>query len=199
MNKSIQSHLTVRHPALADAPAVTGLINMCAMLHTGALQMTVDDLLAIWTAPDFDLAADAWLLLAADGQLVGYAELWKSPQDEPQPYVWLHVVPGLDDAACRRALLCQAEARVRTSVGVTRQRLALRTAAVSFDGKARRSLAHEGFRLAARRWQMAAGHAGTGIPRVRDCVVCRTYVPGDEAWQLWRYDIFEKELRAEAV
>lgn len=199
MKSSTQPYLTVRHPVLADAPAVTGLINLCAMLYTGALQMTVDDLLAIWSAPDFEMAADAWLLETPGGRLVGYAELWQRPADEALPYVWLHVAPGVDTLAIAGALLRQAETRVRMLTAATRQRLTLRTATISFNGAARRLLAHEGFRLAAQRWQMAAGHNGTGESRVRDCVVCRTYVPGDEAWQLWRYDIFEKELLPEAV
>lgn len=191
-------HWTVRPPVLDDAPAVTGLMNLCAMLHTGSLQMTVDQLTTIWTAPGFDLNADAWLLLAPGDRLVGYAELWREPADEVLPYVWLHIHPGVEAVTVGAVLLRRAEARVRRLTGHTCGRLALRTATVSFDQAARRLLSHEGFRLAARRWQMATGHAGSSEPRVTDCVVCRAYVPGEEAWQMWRYDIFEKEILAEA-
>jgi hypothetical protein len=34
---------------------------------------------------------------------------------------------------------------------------------------------------------------------VIDCIVCRAYVPGNEAWTLYRYDIFEKDLRTGAA
>ncbi len=190
---------TIRPPVLEDAPAVTGLINLCAVLHTGSFQMTVEQLRGIWTSPGFDLNADAWLLFAEDGALAGYAELWCYPADEALPYVWLHIPPGPDAEAIGAALLRHAEARVRHLARVCRQRPALRSATVSFDRAAHRLLAHEGFRLAAQRWETSPAHGTALAPHVAGCIVCRAYIPVDAAWQAWRYDIFEKDLLAEAI
>ncbi|MBN2471945.1 MAG: hypothetical protein JXN59_14590, partial [Anaerolineae bacterium] len=136
-------------------------------------------------------------LCAADGRLLGYAELWCAPEDEALPYVWLHVPPGPEAELMGAALLRRAEARVRRLAGEPCRRLALRSAAVSFDRAAHRLLAHEGFHLAAQRWQTAGASEHERAPHVTGCVVCRSYIPGDAAWQAWRYDIFEKELLAE--
>ncbi len=198
-NQLLPGQYRLRAPALADAPAVTGLINLCAMVQTGGLHMTVRQVVDIWTAPGFDLGRDAWLVEAAPGHPVGYAELWEHPAGEALPYVWLHVAPGSDATAIGARLLQAAEARALQEAACATGRIALRTATVSFNQAARRLLACQGYHLAQRLWQSPAVEGHAAEPHVADCIVCRAYVPGADAPTLYRYDIFEKELRAEVA
>jgi hypothetical protein len=88
----LPGNLLLRRPTLEDAAAVTGLINVCAVLETGAPYMKVEQLLCIWQSPGFDLATDAWLVVERDGGYIGYAEIWLQ-QGAGVPYFWLNVLP----------------------------------------------------------------------------------------------------------
>ena len=67
-----------RPPVLADAQAVADLLNEAvASLVEGRLT-TGADIRRDWTAPDFNLAADAVVVEDADGRIVGSEEFWSS-------------------------------------------------------------------------------------------------------------------------
>ncbi len=63
----------IRRPEPADLDAVVDLLNACDVVETGAPDTTSRDLENDWMLDGFDLAADAWLAVDAEGRVVGYA------------------------------------------------------------------------------------------------------------------------------
>ncbi len=72
---TISKHLT-RPAMMDDAEAVVALLNACAIEDTGKPQFRVDELDTDWQRPGFSLETDTLLVLAPDGELVGYAVAW---------------------------------------------------------------------------------------------------------------------------
>ncbi|NPV65792.1 MAG: GNAT family N-acetyltransferase [Anaerolineae bacterium] len=191
-------HFVVRRPTLEDAAAVTGLINVCAVIETGSLAMTVDQLLQIWASPGFDLQTDAWMVFDPVGQLVGYAELWEQPPYEA-PYVWVHVHPDYVGRGIGIHLLSLAEGHVRQAArcDMAGRRVVLRVATICLNQTARRMLSEQGFRLTERFWRSGEGTQGAGRSGGPvDRIALRTFVPGEQGLAAYRYDIYEKELCA---
>jgi mycothiol synthase len=62
-----------RPPVPEDAPAVLGLIVACDIADLGVPDYTLEDLHDDWRRSDFDLTADARVVEAGDGRIVGYA------------------------------------------------------------------------------------------------------------------------------
>ncbi len=65
----------MRAATMDDAQAVTDLIVACDIEEFGRPEYGLEDLLAMWRRKNFDLARDAWVILANDGTVVGYADM----------------------------------------------------------------------------------------------------------------------------
>ncbi|MGH2728147.1 MAG: GNAT family N-acetyltransferase, partial [Actinomycetota bacterium] len=59
-----------------DIGAVVKLIADADQVDYGSVTYTEADVAGDWRRARFDLARDAWLALAADGTLAGYAYVW---------------------------------------------------------------------------------------------------------------------------
>jgi mycothiol synthase len=66
----------VRPPTMDDLQVVTDLIAARDIAEYGAPDFSLEDLRDEWEKPRFDLAADARLVVAPDGKVVGYEEVW---------------------------------------------------------------------------------------------------------------------------
>ena len=62
----------LRSPSVDELPSIMDLIAACDQADFGAADTTIDNLQAEWQRPGFDLATNAWLLIAPDGKLAGY-------------------------------------------------------------------------------------------------------------------------------
>jgi mycothiol synthase len=86
---------------MEDAPAVVDLMNAHDLAETGEQDSSLEDLVADWTIPRFDLTRDAWLVIGPDRRLVGYVWLWdKKPHVEIQADYYIHPTMrggGLDE------------------------------------------------------------------------------------------------------
>jgi mycothiol synthase len=67
--------MRVRPPVQADAQAVTDLVVAFDVDEFGAPDFELDDLLADWGSPGFDLERDAWVAETPEGALAAYALL----------------------------------------------------------------------------------------------------------------------------
>lgn len=63
---------TMRPPRREDAESVVALVNAADIALGADADETLADLLAEWDDPDHDLVNGAWLIEAADGQVVGF-------------------------------------------------------------------------------------------------------------------------------
>jgi len=99
---------TARPTTRDDHRAVTDLINLCAVADTGRPTEADGELLVDWSSPGFDLAANTCVVLAPDGRIVGYGEVWNVQEPRVLSWVWSHTHPdyrayGIDSYLLRRA------------------------------------------------------------------------------------------------
>jgi GNAT superfamily N-acetyltransferase len=70
----------VMRPAVSEeAGAVTLLLNACSLEQVGEIEWEEHELANDWQCPTWDLARDARVVVAPDGRLVGYADVWDQP------------------------------------------------------------------------------------------------------------------------
>jgi len=94
-----------------DRAAVAALMAAVDVDEYGVAETTEDDIAEAWARPRFDLAHDAWVVLAPDGTLAGYGDIW-----DPEPHVDFDLDPWVAVGHPRdieRTLLDIAERRAR--------------------------------------------------------------------------------------
>ena len=74
---------TIRLLTEEDAPLVSELYNVRAVVDGGQQDMTPERVAIEWQREDFDLQTDAWLVLAPDGRVAGYEEVMQEATDAP--------------------------------------------------------------------------------------------------------------------
>jgi mycothiol synthase len=67
---------TARHPMPEDFDAVFALTTRWSVAHHGAPDFNREELKTDWQGADFHLDTDAWVVVAPDGTLAGYADIW---------------------------------------------------------------------------------------------------------------------------
>ncbi|MBA3871980.1 MAG: GNAT family N-acetyltransferase [Anaerolineae bacterium] len=72
---ALKAGYRVRPCTLDDVEAIVALMNACAIKVIGVADETVEQVRADWQRPDFDQAASQQVVLAADGSIVGWAEV----------------------------------------------------------------------------------------------------------------------------
>src|SRR4051794_24799674 len=72
MKVQLPSGFTYRAPTQADAYAITELIRRVDVFDYGEPDYTLEDLQSEWRRSGFELARDAWMIIAPDGILSGY-------------------------------------------------------------------------------------------------------------------------------
>src|SRR5260221_9737936 len=78
---SLPAGLQLRAPERQELEAITALMNACDLADTGEEDTTADDLLVEWKRKDFDLAADARVVVTPTGAIIGYTDVWKRGTD----------------------------------------------------------------------------------------------------------------------
>ncbi|MCP4540756.1 MAG: GNAT family N-acetyltransferase [Chloroflexi bacterium] len=76
MLKTLPESFTSRSATMDDIDAVVALLNACAIEETGHPQFRADELRTDWQRPGFNLETDTLVVLAPDGEFVGYAVTW---------------------------------------------------------------------------------------------------------------------------
>jgi mycothiol synthase len=107
--------IIIRPPLLSDAAAVAELINTSSLSDLGQSTVTTNELLEQWGEPGFDLKADAWVAISAEGKVVGYEELFnRYGHFNLQGDGYVH--PHYQRYGIGTALLRKLEARARQHV-----------------------------------------------------------------------------------
>ncbi len=144
---TIPDGYAVREPRLDDVDAVVELLNACSLDLLGVRTRDADDQRADWQAPAFDPARDARVVLAPDGVIVGYADVW----DVDEPHVRIHslgrVHPDHRGQGIGDALLQWIELRAGESIALAPAgaRVCLCQSAPEQDVDAQQLLAGAGF------------------------------------------------------
>lgn len=95
----------LRRPESADAGEIVALQNACDVADVGRPDSTLEDLSAGWALPRFDRSRDAWVVVAEDRSIVGYAWIWdRDPHADFQADLYVHPnrrMAGIEDFLLR--------------------------------------------------------------------------------------------------
>jgi mycothiol synthase len=179
--EGLPSGFTLRRPTLDDLAAVTKLINLCEIDEYGTTETTEDDMRMRWQQPNFNLATDAWIVLAPDGQIVARASVGN--RQYIRIYAGADVHPAYRGRGIGTHLLRLTEERARKYVP-----LAPDGARVTFTGEAssvniagQKLLEKHGFTLIRNFWRMGIELEQTPpIAQWPAGVSVHTLVPGME-------------------
>ena len=154
MTNTLTEGYQVRRPTMDDVQAVSELINICDIAEYGEPDMTLDDLRTEWQAPSFDLDNDAWMVFAAGGQLVGYAEMGQ--RQHAKIYAFVRVLPAYAGRGIGEHLLQLAEAwgRQHMDEADPQVRVTLNSWASSRNEVAQQRLERAGYEVIRRHWRM---------------------------------------------
>ncbi|MBU0705006.1 MAG: GNAT family N-acetyltransferase [Chloroflexi bacterium] len=142
-------NFTARPATLDDVEAVVDLLAACSIELIGNPERGVDEIRTGWQRPGFNLEADTLVMLAPDGQIVGYSGVWDNA-----PHVCIFVDGSVRPEYRGQGIgtaLCQwAEDRARQSIPKAPEgaRVALRQEKLSTDEAAQELLRGQGYRLA---------------------------------------------------
>lgn len=112
--KALSGGFTVRQAELADAEAITHLINLCDLETLGRKEHSVAKLLSEWQAPNFELSQSR-VVIADDGNIAAYAELWYSIVPV-RNYVWGRVHPAYRNRGIGTFIMNWGEEMARAAV-----------------------------------------------------------------------------------
>ncbi len=148
--------LILRPPTMADLETAVDLFNACSMALIGASSITLNALETEWQSPKFDVTTAARVVETADGQLVGYVEVWDTDHVPVTPWVWGRVHPDWEGKEIGKVLMDWAEERARQPV--TRcpddARVAYLSSTLSSNKPAIRLFEHMDMKLVRHFWRM---------------------------------------------
>ena len=154
MTTLLPSGYVFRPPVVADVQGVADLIAARDMADYGSSDASVEEVQNYWEAPRFDLQQDARLVVAPDGLLAGYEEVY--PRSEERLEFDGYVHPREAGRGFGTLLLRWAEERARQRVGEMRSagQVILRGNTAAVDQNASAMFNAEGFALVRQFWRM---------------------------------------------
>lgn len=108
---TLPNNLTSRMVTMDDFAGYYALLAAASIEDFGGFNMTEDEVRADWTGPGFDLSTASRGVFTADGQMIGYANVWDVNQLPVRPRTWIYVVPEHQGRGIEEHLLAWAEAR----------------------------------------------------------------------------------------
>jgi mycothiol synthase len=154
LNKVLPSGYIFRPPLMAEAQGVADLIAARDIADYGSTDANVEEVQNYWEAPRFDLAQDARIIVAPDGLIVGYEEVYPRSAERLEYDGFVH--PRETGRGFGTLLLRWAEARARERVGEMQAagQVILRGNTAAVDVNASAMFNAEGFALVRQFWRM---------------------------------------------
>ncbi len=162
-------NLSARPPALSDLKAVTKLMVACERADAGVSNITEEEIENNWHATGFTLKADAWVIVTNRGQIVGYADVRRS--GEQQLTSLLRVHPDYLGRGIGTLLVWLTEERARHLMYTMPldQRVTLINNICSLNERALHLFEREGYTLARHYWNLTIQEEGDRNPSVEGC------------------------------
>ena len=154
MTDLLPSGYVVRSPLMADAQGVADLIAARDIADYGSTDASAEEVQNYWEAPRFDLAQDARVIVAPDGLIVGYEEVYPRSDERLEFDGYVH--PRETGRGFGTLLLRWAEERARQRVGEmqTTGQVILRGNTAAVDQNASAMFDAESFALVRQFWRM---------------------------------------------
>ncbi|MBK9714471.1 MAG: GNAT family N-acetyltransferase [Kouleothrix sp.] len=182
MNVSGHNDVVTRRPTLDDLQPVIDLINTCSVAEGGKPDSTAESQLEDWQSPSFSLDADAWVVVAEGGQIVGYEQVNVRIDGSPMELDG-YVHPAHAGRGIGTHLLRLAEGRATHALAQADRRapVSLRGAIASANAAARRLFVAEGYQLIRHLWRMEIElRAPPEPPAAPAGIAVRELVPGQD-------------------
>ena len=171
----------LRRPTLDDIEVVTKLYNACEIAAYGQPEMTLADMRTYWIQSGFNLATDAWLVLTAEGQLVGVADV--DHREHVRIFAGVDVHPDYRGRGIGTHLLQLVEERAQQHIleATAGARVTLLTRMDGKDMVTQRFLETRGYSLVRHFWRMGIELRETPpAAQWSEGIVVRTLTPGME-------------------
>ena len=179
---TLPSGYTARPATLADLPAAVALFNAASRELLGADTHTEDGWSREWQMPGFKLATDTQVVEAADGSLVGFAEvLDMAPHTAPE--IWGRVHPAHANRGLGTWLVHWALERAAQAVAEAppAERVVVRAWVNSLDEATHALLRAEGFDLVRHNRRLVIEYdSPPPAPEWPAGVTVRAFVPGQD-------------------
>ena len=181
---------TLRGATLDDLPEAVEMFNVCSRNLIGMPEVTLEGMRHEWEIPILDLAEDRRVVIAPDGQIVGYMEVWDLFDPHTRINSWIKVHPEHQKRGVESALLCFAEDKARQSA-IPRAPAEARVSLIGWvndrEPVTNAAYARAGFNLVRHSYHMHIELTAAPPPPVwPQGITLRSFVPGqDEATVAW--------------
>lgn len=151
----LPDHFHSRAATWDDAQAVADLINACDIALTGEAETDVDEVRTDWQDSAADLEHGTWVVIAPDGQLVGY-ESCEAPPESGRIFVDGYVHPSSTGQSIGTFLLRQAESRASEHIAKypADAQVVIHASVYAHEEAAHRLFEAEGYHHIRRFWRM---------------------------------------------
>ena len=178
---SLPGGLLVRPPTMDDAQAITEVIVACDIDEYGEPDFTEQDLRSIWQTPGYDMATDSWVVIAPEGQIVGFATV--SDNEHVRMYMYGAVHPAYRGRGIGTRLMRLAETRARQHISLAHPdaRVTLQNWLSGVNTDAQCLLEQQGFTDIRHHWRMEIEMLEPPpTPVWPEDITIRTIVPGQD-------------------
>lgn len=168
--------LIFRSPTLDDAKQTLDLMIRCDIAYSGEADSELEDLVNDWN--EINLGQDAWLVLASDQNVIGYASVMQWNADLRYD---IYVEPTLDDDTLVGELLSRCEARGAQLAKAENPMVKAKCYAISANQRLGSTLINSGFQVAKYIFNMQAKFDAPPAPvKLPDGITLRNPIPGQD-------------------
>lgn len=144
---AVTGNLVARPTTMDDLEAFYTLNDIAMHEEHGGNNETIDDIRASWSRPGYDLSRSSRSIYTADGQMVGYVNVWDVGETPVRPWTWGFVHPDYRGQGLGTALVQWAIERGRQAIDRVPEnaQVTLMSHAISHDAARKQLLEDNGY------------------------------------------------------